>query len=298
MGIERPEATDPPRGISLDELARGERRDARLLDIRPAADFAARHLPRAAGIAASEIVARSCELPPHNRALVVCAEDPREAARVAATLRARGWTRCAPLLDPVSAWSGPWETGPGRERLWEPAPALRRWADRIPRGTVLDLGCGSGRNAVYLALLGHRVTAVDRLPEALETAERLAARNGVALTTLRADLRGSDPPIRDADLPAGGLAAVVMVRFTAPGLHPWVARSVRPSGLVLLESFAAEEVDRGRMRRRSQTLDPGRARAAFAGWTRLEDYEGPDEDGHAIVRLVLLREDADDPHHD
>ena len=49
---------------------------------------------------------------------------------------------------------------------------------------ILDLGCGAGESAVYLALAGAKVTAVDISSEMLAVAERLADAHGVSLTTV------------------------------------------------------------------------------------------------------------------
>lgn len=48
-------------------------------------------------------------------------------------------------------------------------------AEVVRPGKVLDLGCGSGRNALYLASLGHEVTAVDANPGALNMLEQIVA---------------------------------------------------------------------------------------------------------------------------
>jgi SAM-dependent methyltransferase len=52
-----------------------------------------------------------------------------------------------------------WGDGPGR---------VARRVGRLPAGTVLDLGCGEGQNAIYLASLGWSVTGVDSDPIAIE----------------------------------------------------------------------------------------------------------------------------------
>ena len=55
----------------------------------------------------------------------------------------------------------------------EPNGFLASVAHRIPAGPVLCLAEGQGRNAVYLAALGHEVTAVDRSAVGLERAREL-----------------------------------------------------------------------------------------------------------------------------
>lgn len=56
-------------------------------------------------------------------------------------------------------------------------------SDVVPVGKALDLGCGQGRNALYLSLLGHAVTAVDYNPDSVEQLTRLAAKDNLAINT-------------------------------------------------------------------------------------------------------------------
>src|SRR6185312_10127913 len=70
----------------------------------------------------------------------------------------------------------------------EPNDFLRSVADRIPPGPVLCLAEGQGRNAVYLASLGHDVLAVDQSAVGLTRARELAASRGVEISTEAADL--------------------------------------------------------------------------------------------------------------
>lgn len=61
-------------------------------------------------------------------------------------------------------------------------------ADRVPKGKILSLAEGEGRNAVYLASLGYEVTGVDGSEVGLHKAVELATGRGVAITTIHADL--------------------------------------------------------------------------------------------------------------
>jgi len=211
----------------------------RILDVRSPQRFAARHVPESGSLPADEIVARIHELPPRWRELVVVSEDPDEATAVTRMLRERGWLGAVPLIEPLSAWPGPWESGAAHRLLWEPSPLVRRWASRIPRGRIADLGCGSGRDAVYLARHGFEVVAIDRLPDALAIACRLAERMRAKLQTLQQDLRREPPAV------AQPLAAVLMIRFHRPELFAWARAALAPGGLFLLETFAKQVEDPG-----------------------------------------------------
>jgi len=82
------------------------------------------------------------------------------------------------------------------EFLWsvEPNRFVVRELGDLPPGRALDLACGEGRNAVWLAKNGWRVTAVDFSSVALQKAGRLAAARGVTVDWVLADLLDYQPP--------------------------------------------------------------------------------------------------------
>jgi SAM-dependent methyltransferase len=63
----------------------------------------------------------------------------------------------------------------------------------LPPGRAIDLACGEGRNAVWLAQRGWRVTAVDFSPVGLDKARRLADARGVKVDWVLADLLDYEP---------------------------------------------------------------------------------------------------------
>lgn len=91
----------------------------------------------------------------------------------------------------------------GADRVWsgDPNGALVREVAGLRPGRVLDVGCGEGADAVWLAAHGWDVTALDVSQVALDRARAHAAAAGVAVTWVRAGLLG-------ADLPAGGFDLV------------------------------------------------------------------------------------------
>jgi 2-polyprenyl-3-methyl-5-hydroxy-6-metoxy-1,4-benzoquinol methylase len=89
-----------------------------------------------------------------------------------------------------------------RELLWtaQPNRFLVAEARDLPPGRALDLACGEGRNAVWLAEQGWQVTGVDFSEVALEKARRLAEARGVEAEWVAADLLDYRPAHRGYDL--------------------------------------------------------------------------------------------------
>lgn len=98
-----------------------------------------------------------------------------------------------------SQWDARYST---EELLWsaEPNQFLVHEAEALPPGTALDVACGEGRNAVWLAGRGWQVTGVDFSPVALEKGRRLADRSEVAVEWVEADVAEWSPPAEAFDL--------------------------------------------------------------------------------------------------
>ncbi len=117
---------------------------------------------------------------------------------------------------------------------------LRSNAWRLSPGMhALCPGEGEGRNAVFLASMGLAVTAVDFAPLALARAEARAAREGVAITTVTADLSAWHWPEASFEL-----VALVFLQLTPAErrlVHAGAAGALAPGGLLVLEAFAKGE---------------------------------------------------------
>jgi SAM-dependent methyltransferase len=90
----------------------------------------------------------------------------------------------------------------GEEFVWTARPnqfLLEEVAD-LPAGRALDLACGEGRNAVWLAERGWQVTGVDFSPVGLDKARRMAAEREVDVDWVQADVVEWDPPATTFDL--------------------------------------------------------------------------------------------------
>lgn len=131
-----------------------------------------------------------------------------------------------------------------------PSPWVVRFAPLIelkPGGRVLDLACGYGRHARYLAALGHPVLAVDRDAAALAT---LAAVAGIE--TQVADLEQGTWPL-------GGqrFDAIVVTHYLHRPLFADLLAALQPDGVLIYETFADGHAAFGRPARPEFLLQPG-----------------------------------------
>jgi SAM-dependent methyltransferase len=215
---------------------------------------------------------------------------PTRARWARSRLRARGRLRIQCIFGERFLDQAPTETGPCTVRLWRPHTLLAealdlargRWGDVSHR--TLDLACGTGRDAVFMALSGLAVSACDVLPDALARASDLARRNGVALSTSIRDLEA------DPALPDSAYDLISCFHFLCRPLMPHIARAVKRGGLVVYETFLRAQRERfGKPRSDAHLLLPGELRSLFAGWQILIDREGLADPRRMVASLVALK---------
>ncbi len=181
----------------------------------------------------------------------------------------------------------------------EPNQFLVREASRLaPGAKVLDVACGEGRNAVWLAGLGCQVTGFDVSPLALDKARRLAATKQVQVEWLQADVRTWEwaPAAFDA-------VACIFIQFASPAerarLFAGFRETLRPGGLVLLQGYTPKQLEyrTGGPGELSHLYTEGMLREAFDGWDilQLREYEADLAEGtkhvgrSALIELVARR---------
>ena len=132
-------------------------------------------------------------------------------------------------------------SAPGYKYGTAPNAFLAEQAQRLaPASAVLVPGDGEGRNSVWLAQQGHRVTAMDASEVGLQKARALAGERGVAVGTVLGDLADWAPE-------AGSFDAVVLTYVHLPpsirqAAHQRLASGLRPGGWLILESFHPQQL--------------------------------------------------------
>lgn len=113
----------------------------------------------------------------------------------------------------------------------------------IPKGKVLSLAEGEGRNAVFLAQQGYDVTAVDGSSVGLEKAQKLAQEKGVKITTIQADLDSYEIETNMWD----GIISIFcpLTESQRQRIHQQVVLGLKENGVYLIEAYTPEQVELG-----------------------------------------------------
>lgn len=146
--------------------------------------------------------------------------------------------------DAEAFWSGRYRDA-GDDYLFGTAPNrfLIRQRERLqPGATVLSVADGEGRNGVWLAEEGMRVTATEISEIGLHKARRLAQARKVDVDFVRADILKWDWP-RDAY----DVVAAIFIQFLSPVERPRVfaamQAALKPGGLLLLHGYTPKQVE-------------------------------------------------------
>lgn len=168
-----------------------------------------------------------------------------------------------------------------------PAASLVGLAPRLrPRrgARALDLACGAGRNALFLAELGYHVDAWDVADVALavlraELDRRAAAGQPLAVTPLQVDLD-------TAELPAATYDLVLDYYFLDRRLFPAMAATLRPGGLLLCETYVDSARGREHIANPAHLLQRGELPRAFASLDIIEYIE---DEAAGTARILARR---------
>lgn len=150
-----------------------------------------------------------------------------------------------------------------------PTPLLAETAGRLRPGKALDLACGTGRNALWLAQNGWTVTAVDGAPAAIEILRRKAAAQKLAIDTHVADLERGQYKMEPAawDL-------IAMCYYLQRDLFEPAKKAVAQNGMLLAIVHITEPGEEPT----STRLKPGDLKSYFQDWDILHYFEGKPAD--------------------
>ncbi|UCV26627.1 SAM-dependent methyltransferase [Ferribacterium limneticum] len=189
-------------------------------------------------------------------------------------------------FDHEAHWSARYRDA-GDEYLFGTAPNkfLAAQAERFGAGmNVLSVADGEGRNAVWLAEQGCRVTATEISPVALEKAAKLARVRRVAVDFVQVDILNWDWPEAAYDAVLG-----IFIQFATPAERPrqlaGMKLAVKPGGLLLLQGYTPKQLEHrtGGPSAVENLYTEAMLRELFADWdiVLLREHEDTIEEGTA-----------------
>ena len=193
-------------------------------------------------------------------------------------------------------WDARYRAGEYKART-HPSALLTEWLPRLacqPDCSAIDVACGLGRNALFLARQGWRVDAVDISPVALEQLAAKAKQENLDITCRPVDLESSKP-----GEPSSGLFGTqqydlaLMVRYTNLPLIALLANATKPGGYVIVEEHLVTDAEVVGPSNPRYRVAPHALRSAAAGLDVLAYEEGlvvaPDGRTAALAQLIARR---------
>lgn len=213
-----------------------------IIDLRNSNDFSSGHWSGSSHFAVKKLISRMFELPKRNQALRLLG-SLQQITTAKQLLIDKGYQ-----VDALIEWSLALEKyletqklieqGAYSIRLWSPAPIVKKfqndYLDLKQMGAAIDIGCGAGRDSVYLATQGWQVNAVDYLPDALEKVKQLALNNRVSVNCSLLDLeKDLDCFIQQSDK----YQLVLVSRYLHRPLLPVLRDKITSGGYIVYQTF-------------------------------------------------------------
>lgn len=239
-----------------------------LLDCRLQYDYIQGHLQGSANIPAELLAKRLFQLPSVEYPLGLIG-DKQSLAQAKEFLQYKGYqiqSECVVDAQQLQEWhaQGVLEQGDTRYRLWQPSAIVERWLSlgfNVKNG--LDIGCGAGRDSVFLAQQGINITALDYLPRNLEKARLLADYHDCELDLQLADAANYEPKeLYDV---------IVVVRYLHRPLLQKLTNWLAPSGSIVYQTFMQGAQQFGSPKNPQHLLNQGELAEVFSDLTIIED---------------------------
>ncbi|MDH3761465.1 MAG: class I SAM-dependent methyltransferase [Gammaproteobacteria bacterium] len=165
-----------------------------------------------------------------------------------------------------------------------PVTLVSDWLPAMPPGKALDVACGAGRNAIFLAAAGYRVDAIDISAEGLKKASQSAAEQGIEVNWIEHDF--DQPYGFDADYDV-----ILIMWYVNLGLVRRLCDCLAPGGLLLCEEHLITDETVIGPSSDDYRVAPGVLRGAVDGLELLlyeESIEIGEEDGERVASARVV----------
>lgn len=165
----------------------------------------------------------------------------------------------------------------------KPARFLVENIGLLPKGHILDVAMGDGRNAIYLASLGFKATRVDISPDAVKKAQESAMYHGVELDARVVDLE------KDTFIQPDCYDVIICFMYLQRSLVPHIKNGLRQEGIVVYETYTIDQVQFGKPRNPEFLLKPNELLKLFRDFHCIKYHEGIFEDKNATAGIIARK---------
>jgi SAM-dependent methyltransferase len=177
----------------------------------------------------------------------------------------------------------------------EISPVMKNLAISEPQALALDVGCGNGRDAVFLARRGFwRVIAVDYLQRQVDKLKVFAEQNSVGdrVHGLCLDLEKNNCEAFFQNFEENSFDMITVARYLHRPQFPILAKLIRPGGVIVYHTFMVGSEKFGRPKSPKHLLVLGELKQKFGdefGWTVIEDRVENISDGRPCSFFVAQK---------
>ncbi|WP_052501486.1 class I SAM-dependent methyltransferase [Thiomicrospira microaerophila] len=181
------------------------------------------------------------------------------------------------------------KTGKNSFQAWQPNKLLQEQLPGLKTAShqALDLGCGGGRDAIYLALHGWQVSAIDQQQRVLQCAQQLARIHGVKVNWVEADVH------QPHAIPNQPFDLIMMVRFLDRRLFSMMRNQCRVGGYVLVQTFVEGVETFGSPKNPNYILRFGELAKEFSEFDIIVDRIDRLNDGRPIASFLARRKQGE-----
>jgi len=169
----------------------------------------------------------------------------------------------------------------------EPHPLIVQFASQLRPSRALDVACGPGRHALWLAAHGWQVTAVDSSSVALDILRQRAAQEHLAI-----DARGADLEQHEFTIDARAYDLIVVCNYLQRDLFPAIRAGTTAGGMVIAVIAMVDDDPQVKPMNPAYLLNPGELRGQFELWKIVWYREGKADGPHgrATAEVVARNE--------
>jgi len=168
----------------------------------------------------------------------------------------------------------------------DPAPFLVGNLALLPKGRLLDVAMGNGRNAIFMARNGFQVEGIDISKEAVGMALKRAQESGVKIAAGIADLED------DFEIAGEPYDVIICFNYLHRPLIPALKKGLRREGMIVYETYIVGQTRFGRPRNPAHLLHHNELLDLFREFRCLRYHEGVFHDRRALAGIIAQKTSA------